>query len=77
MNDIPKVVFSKTLKQAAWRESRIARGELIDEIARLKREPGTHLIAWGGAAFAPSLARFGLVDECCARGPRRRLPPWP
>jgi dihydrofolate reductase len=63
MNDIPKVVFSKTLKQAAWRESRIARGDLTDEIAQLKREPGKDLIAWGGAAFAQSLTRLGLVDE--------------
>jgi dihydrofolate reductase len=63
MNDIPKVVFSKTLKQAAWRESRIARGDLTDEIAQLKREPGKDVIAWGGAAFAQSLTRLGLVDE--------------
>jgi dihydrofolate reductase len=63
MNDIPKVVFSKTLEQAAWRESRIARGDLSDEITNLKRQPGGDLIAWGGAAFAQSLTRLGLVDE--------------
>jgi dihydrofolate reductase len=63
MNDIPKVVFSKTLEQATWRGSRIARGDLADEIARLKSEPGKDMIAWGGAAFAQSLVRLGLVDE--------------
>jgi dihydrofolate reductase len=63
MNDIPKVVFSKTLEQATWRESRIARGDLTAEIAELKREPGKDVIAWGGAAFAQSLNRLGLVDE--------------
>jgi dihydrofolate reductase len=63
MNDIPKVVFSKTLERAEWPESRIARGELADEIANLKREPGDDLVAWGGAAFAQSLTRLGLVDE--------------
>jgi dihydrofolate reductase len=63
MNDIPKVVFSKTLREAAWQGSRIARGELTDEIAQLKRQPGKDLIAWGGAAFAQSLTRVGLVDE--------------
>src|SRR5919199_4437398 len=40
MNDIPKVVFSKTLERADWPESRIARGELANEIDALKREPG-------------------------------------
>jgi dihydrofolate reductase len=63
MNDIPKVVFSKTLKKADWPESRIARGALEDEIANLKREPGKDLIAWGGAGFAQSLTKLGLVDE--------------
>lgn len=32
-------------------------------LATLKREPGKDLLAWGGAAFAQSLNRLGLVDE--------------
>jgi dihydrofolate reductase len=40
MNEIPKVVFSKSLQAADWSDSRVARGDLPDEIARLKREPG-------------------------------------
>jgi dihydrofolate reductase len=63
MNEIPKVVFSKTLQSADWADSRIARGDLADEIARLKREPGGDLIAHGGARFAQALSRLGLVDE--------------
>jgi dihydrofolate reductase len=63
MNVIPKVVFSRTLERADWPESRIARGELAEEIAELKREPGKDMIAWGGAAFAQSLTRLALVDE--------------
>jgi dihydrofolate reductase len=38
MNDIPKVVFSKTLQSADWPDARIARGDTADEIARLKQE---------------------------------------
>ena len=38
MNEIPKVVFSRTLEHAGWPDSRIARGALADEIAALKRE---------------------------------------
>jgi dihydrofolate reductase len=63
MNDIPKVVFSKSLKEATWPESRIASGDLAHEIEALKNEPGGEIIAWGGARFAQSLAREGLVDE--------------
>ncbi len=63
MNDIPEVVFSKTLTKADWPQSTIASGELADEITALKREPGKDMIAWGGAAFAQSLSRLCLVDE--------------
>ena len=63
MNDIPKVVFSKTLEHAGWPQTRIASGDLAEEIAELKREDGKDMIAWGGATFAQSLIRDGLVDE--------------
>src|ERR1700677_3744752 len=38
MNEIPKVVFSNTLSEASWPESSIARGELADEIVKLKNQ---------------------------------------
>jgi dihydrofolate reductase len=63
MNEIPKVVFSRTLERADWPDSRIAHGDLAEEIATLKGEPGKHMLAWGGAAFAQSLSRLGLVEE--------------
>jgi dihydrofolate reductase len=63
MNEIPKVVFSRTLERAGWADSRIARGDLAKEIAMLKREQGKDMLAWGGARFAQSLSRLGLVDE--------------
>jgi dihydrofolate reductase len=63
MNEIPKVVFSGTLERAEWADSRIARGDLAQEIATLKREPGKDMLAWGGAAFAQSPSRLGPVDE--------------
>ena len=63
MNDVPKVVFSKTLPTADWASSRIARGDLTQEIAALKSEPGGDIIAHGGAAFAQALSGLGLIDE--------------
>jgi dihydrofolate reductase len=65
MNDIPKVVFSKTLGQASWPATRIARGDLEAEIAALRQEPGPDVIAHGGASFAAALAAHGLIDEYC------------
>jgi len=63
MNDIPKIVFSKALQHGDWGDTQIVRGNLAEEIARLKREPGNHLLVHGGATFVQSLARERLIDE--------------
>ena len=63
MNEIPKVVFSSTLTRSEWPESRIASGDLAQEIDRLKREPGGVILAHGGATFVDALIRGGLIDE--------------
>lgn len=63
MNEIPKVVFSKTMRRADWTHSRIASGDVEEEVARLKQESGKAILVHGGAEFAQSLSRRGLVDE--------------
>jgi dihydrofolate reductase len=63
MNNLPKVVFSKTLPAAGWSGSRIARGDLAAEIADLKSQSGGEIMAHGGAAFVQALSRLGLIDE--------------
>ena len=63
MNTLPKVVFSRTLPAAGWAQTTIARGDLTEEIAALKGEPGGEVMAHGGAAFVQSLSRLGLIDE--------------
>jgi dihydrofolate reductase len=64
MNNLPKVAFSATLPAAGWAGTRIARGDLAEEIAALKGEPGGEVImAHGGAAFVQALSRAGLIDE--------------
>ncbi len=57
----PKVVFSTTLKQVGW-NSRLAVGNLAEEINRLKAEPGKYMSV-GGPGLAGSLMRLGLIDE--------------
>jgi dihydrofolate reductase len=63
MNKLPRVVFSKTLPAAEWAGSRVARGDLAEEIAALKSESGGEIMAHGGAAFVQALSRLGLIDE--------------
>ena len=65
MNDIPKVVFSKTLSDAdaRWPETRVARRELGTEIAAVKADVGSDAVVWGGSRLAGALAASNLIDE--------------
>jgi dihydrofolate reductase len=96
MNDIPKVIFSRsgikdgTVSDRAagaradeskarighrtgvtptaevlrsWAEPTVARGDLAEEVIRLKEQPGNFILAHGGAGFGRSLVASGLIDE--------------
>ena len=59
--DMPKIVYSKTLRQAGWNTT-IVRDVVPEEVAKLKAAPGGDL-ALGGADLAASFMRLGLIDE--------------
>ena len=59
--DTPKVVFSTTLERVEG-NARLVREGAVEEVARLKEQPGKQL-AVGGAGLASSLMRAGLIDE--------------
>ena len=59
---LPKVVFSTSLTDVQG-NARLATGDLAEEIARLRAEPGDGDIAIGGATLAAAAARLDLIDE--------------
>ncbi len=63
MNSIPKIVFSRTLAQADWNNTRLYRGSAPEEVARLKREAGRDLYVFGSAVLCASLMEHDLFDE--------------
>ena len=65
MDDIPKVVFTKTLgdAEATWPATRVARRDLATEISTIEAEPGPDVIVRGGSRLAGALAAADLVDE--------------
>jgi len=63
LDDVPKVVFSRTLREVKWRNARLARGDAATEVAALKREPGKDIIIQNSTRLAQSLLAAGLVDE--------------
>ncbi|HTE29289.1 MAG TPA: dihydrofolate reductase family protein [Chryseolinea sp.] len=56
------IVFTKGDFKPDWKNTRVAH-DLPAEVARLKKENGKNIIAWGGANFASNLIKLGLVDE--------------
>ena len=52
-----------TAAVTSWASARVAKGDLAEEIQRLKQEPGKNILAQGGVEFARNLVRLGLVDE--------------
>lgn len=63
MNNLPKIVFSKTLQQADWNNSRLVRNNIQEEVSKLRSQPGKDLVALGSAMLASYLLQLGLVDE--------------
>ena len=63
MIDIPKIVFTKTLTKSKWINTEIAKGDLKDEITKLKNLDGRDIIVYGGISFDSSLIKEKLIDE--------------
>jgi dihydrofolate reductase len=53
----------ETSRLDSWLNATIASGDLAEEIVRLKEQPGGSILAHGGAGFAQSLIKTGLIDE--------------
>lgn len=63
MNQLPKIVFSKTLDHANWQNTRLVRNNIVDEIGQLKQQPGKDLVILGSGALVAELTRHGMIDE--------------
>ncbi|WP_309745165.1 dihydrofolate reductase family protein [Chamaesiphon sp. OTE_20_metabat_361] len=63
MVDTPKIVFSKTLEKAEWENTKLAKGNTMQEIAQLKKQSGKDIIVYGGGSFVSFLIMERLIDE--------------
>jgi len=62
LNNLPKVVFSRTVTHINWTNVRVA-NDIIEEVRELKKEPGKDIIIYGGASIVSSFIRENLIDE--------------
>lgn len=63
LNESSKLVFSKTLKEATWKNSRLIADFDPAAIQALKSQPGKDIIVFGSGSIVSQLAQHGLIDE--------------
>lgn len=63
MNNLPKVVFSRTLGKTSWKNTKLVKGDVAAEIRKMKQEPGPGLAILGSGSIVAQLAQEGLIDE--------------
>jgi len=63
MNTLPKVVFSSTLAESAWANTRVDPTPIEESVPELLRRADQDVVCFGGARFAHALARHELIDE--------------
>lgn len=63
MNSMPKVVFSRTLTQAAWNNTRLIRSDIVTEIRKMKAEDGRGMAILGSGSVVAQLASENVIDE--------------
>jgi len=63
MNNAAKIVFSRTLKTVAWRNTRVIRDNIVEEIMKMKQMPGKDMTVLGSGSIVTLFAEQGLLDE--------------
>lgn len=64
MNNTPKLVVSTTLEKVEWQNSTLIDGHnMVEELTKLKQQPGKNISITGSATLVRSLLRVGLLDE--------------
>jgi dihydrofolate reductase len=63
MNNTAKYVVSTTLDEADWKNSRLIKGDVVEEVSRLKGQPGKNITIVGSGELVNMLMGHDLIDE--------------
>jgi dihydrofolate reductase len=63
INNTPKLVVSTTLQTVEWRNSTLIKGDVAQELTKLKQQPGKNISMTGSGTLVGWLLRQGLLDE--------------
>jgi len=60
---VSKIVFSRTLSQVTWQNTRLVKDHIVEEINALKHEPGLDMMIFGSPSLTHTFMHLGLIDE--------------
>lgn len=63
MNNLLKIVFSKTLQQIEWNNSRLVKDNIAQEISKMKQQSGKDMVIFGSGSIVSTFMQHGLIDE--------------
>jgi dihydrofolate reductase len=63
MNNMAKVVFSKTMDKASWKNTKLVKGDPATEVRRMKKDSGPGMVIFGSGSIVSQLTQARLIDE--------------
>jgi dihydrofolate reductase len=63
MNNLPKVVFSRTMDKPSWKNTTLVKGDPAAEVRSRKEQPGPDMAILGSGSIVSQLTQAGLIDE--------------
>jgi dihydrofolate reductase len=63
MNNLQKVVFSRTLDKASWNNTKLVKSDLVEEVRKMKTETGQDMVILGSGTIVSQLSEHRLIDE--------------
>jgi len=63
MNELPKIVFSRSLDHASWKNTKLIQGDIAGEIRKMKQQPGMDMLIMGSGSIVSQLTDAGLIDQ--------------
>ena len=63
VENVPKIVFSKTLNEVTWNNTRLIKDNIEEEVKKLKHRPGKDLVIFGSPGLSHTFMKLGLIDE--------------
>jgi dihydrofolate reductase len=63
IENVTKIVFSRTLNEVTWNNTRLIKDKVAEEIEKLKQQPGKDLVIFGSPGLSADMMNLGLIDE--------------